>query len=385
MKQPQYKIIIELRISSITAGVLETKDGENYNLIRVEKRIVVLPEKLSLKEIFRKIKKPLFELMEELLKSFRSSDVLLGLNLPFYNAETRVIKIKRKNPFIIDKKFLGNLLKEEINIFKGEIAHRQELQEQGFELMEKEIMYVLLNGYPVKQILEKKVSEAELFLYLSIGWKSILDEIREEFERSRPNLKISFHSFPFIIYRTLNSILRKEGNFLVFKLGEEISEILLIEEGHIKEIVSFSKGVNFFARRISSMFGVSLEEGGNFLNNYFQEKLNVEYNQKIKEVVGLSSKEFEKNLKEAILLLSKEYFFPSKVLISAPSLFFPKIKEVFSQETFKNYTILRKPFELELLELKDLEPFLSIEAFSRAKIQNNLELALLSLFSIHQK
>src|SRR3989344_5733019 len=117
MRGPQYKIIIQLKIGEITAGVLEQKNG-NLDLIKIETRVNPLPEKLLLKEIWRKSKEILFKILDESLRSFKRSEIMICLDLPFYDAETRVVKIARKNPFIIEKKFADGLLNDEAAIFE---------------------------------------------------------------------------------------------------------------------------------------------------------------------------------------------------------------------------------------------------------------------------
>jgi len=373
MRGPQYKIIIQLKIGEITAGVLEQKNG-NLDLIKIETRVIPLPEKLLLKEIWRKSKEILFKILDESLRSFKRSEIMICLDLPFYDAETRVVKIARKNPFIIEKKFADGLLNDEAAIFERALALRRETQGKDFEPIEKEIMGSLLNGYPVKNINGKKVFEAELFLYFSASPKDIIDELKKETEKIQPNLKISFHTFPFIIYKTLSSVAKEKENLLIFKLGKEISEILLIEGSRIKELVSFAKGENFFGRRSAFRLNLSPEEGQNIANNYLQEKLNPEYNEKIRETMENAFKEFESDLKNSIIMLGKEYFLPYNVLILSSRAFFPKIKNILENESFKNCTILKKSFEPELLDLKYAKPELGM----------NPELALLDLFAKRQ-
>lgn len=374
MTGSRYKILIDLGIGGLSAGVLE-----NYNLIKVEKMVVPLPEKLSLKEIFRKTKNPLFELIEELLKSFRKSEILFGLDAPFYGAETRIIKIKRK-PFVIDKKFLDNLLKEEINALKHDASVHQKIKEEDFEPIEKEIMQSFLNGYSVtvNRIFDKKITEAELALYLSIGPRKILNEIREEIEKTQADSTVSFHTLPFIMYKNLTN----KQNAIILHLGKEISEILLIEEGYIKEIVSFAKGSNFFARRLASYLNISIEEGAERLVNYLQDQLNPQYFEKIKGSIEAAFQEFGQDLQKSILMLSKEYFFPSQVLLIAPPYFFNQIKDILSQEMFKNYTILKRHFEVKLFQLDDFNHLFNIEGSAKAKMKNNPELAFLTAYSI---
>lgn len=379
MRQSNYKIILDLKIGEITAGVLE-----GLNLIKIEKRIFPLPEKLLLEEIWRKSKEPLFKLLDELLRSFKRSEILICLNLPFYSAETRIIKIARKNPFLIEKKFIDGLLKEEIMIFERGRALRRKLQKKEFELIEKEIMGSLLNGYPVKNISGKKVSEVELFLYFSAGQKNIIDEFKEEAEKIQPRLKISFHTSPFIIYKALNSIIEEKKNLLIFKLGKEISEILLIGEGHVKEMVNFAKGENFFGRRTAFRLNLPPEEGQDIANNYLQEKLNPEYNEKIKETMENAFKEFENDLKDSALMLGKEYFLPYYVLILSSRAFFPRIKNILENESFKNYMVLKKSFEPEALDLKYAEPEPGMSPEIRSKIKDEPALALLGLFAGRQ-
>lgn len=379
MRQSNYKIVLNLKIGEIAAGVLE-----GLNLIKIERRIFPLPEKLLLGEIWRKSKEPLFKLLDELLHLFKRSEILICFDLPFYSAETRIIKITRKNPFLIDKKFVDGLLKEEIAIFERERALRQKLQEKDFELIEKEIVGSLLNGYPIKNINGKKVSEAELFLYFSAGLKNIMDDLKEEAEKIQPRLKISFHSSPFIIYKTLSSMIDEKKNLLIFKLGKEISEILLIGDGRIKEMVNFAKGENFFGRRAAFRLNLPPEEGQNIANNYLQEKLNPEYNEKIKETMENAFKEFESDLKDSVFMLGKEYFLPYYVLVLSSRAFFPRIKNILENESFKNYTVLKKSFEPELLDFKYAEPEAGMNPEIRSKIKDDSELALLSLFATRQ-
>lgn len=370
MTQINYKIVLNLKIGEITAGVLE-----GLNLIKIERRIFPLPEKLLLGEIWRKSKEPLFKLLDELLHLFKRSEILICFNLPFYSAETRTIKIARKNPFLIDKKFVDSLLKEEVAIFTGK---------KDFEPIEKKIIGSLLNGYPVKNINDKKVSEAELFLYFSAGLKNIMDELKEETEKIQPRLKISFHTSPFIIYKALNSMIDEKKNLLIFKLGKEISEILLIGDGRIKEMVNFAKGENFLGRRAAFRLNLSPEEGQNIVNNYLQKKLNPEYNEKIKETMENAFKEFESDLKDSIFMLGKEYFLPHYILVLSSRAFFPEIKNILENESFKDYTILKKSLEPELLDLEYAEPELGMNPEIRSKIKDDSELALLSLFAIRQ-
>lgn len=385
----RYSLILDIGIARVRGILAETVKGKVPEIIKLEETKISLPKSLSLKYLYRKIMPAVFALAKALVKfleetkkaKIRKSKILIFLPPPYYLSQIKIVKLKTEKPFLITENLIARILKEEAANFKRSLDSAQNLKDKEIEILEKEIIYSAVNGYGVKNIIQKTGIELELFLCLSACLNKILEDIKQEFSVNFGNLDIVFYTHPCVLFQVARKYIVKEKDFLLLEIDEETSEVLFVKDEALRETATFAKGTNFFIRRIAQSLDRSFEEGETLLAGFFRGVLAEEISQKISGIVEESALEWKETFKKTLEAFSENLYFPNLIVVSCPKTLFQEIKKILSGEDLKNYAIFGKPFSPKFIDLQDILPFLDIDPALKPKAEENPNLGLISLFA----
>lgn len=286
-----------------------------------------------------------------LKKSYtKTPDVALCVfSSPWYVSQTRIVRVKRDEPFKITEDFVEKIIENEKEEFKKMWCGTVWKEENASTFFEYSPIRTILNGYEVNNPYGKSVSSMELYAYLSLGVDFIEENIKRDIlDYIKPH-NVYFHSFPFVLFNVLKYISDTKSGFLFVDMSGEITDVFYVKNNTIEEINSFPKGENFFARRLASALNIDLVEARGTFSQYIKKELQEEYSKKAGDVLQKAGKEWGDELKNLLSKIAKEKYLPQKLYFCGET---STLKEINSQvlgDDFSKFTIFGKPFDVQFL------------------------------------
>ena len=301
--KPKTKLLLALDVnaSSIQAVVFRSRKNGKPEIIRIfQNPAVILPE-ANFSVLLKKIKRSLAEIFKEVRKSaFKIDGVFISLSSPWYFAQPKIIKLKKRENFELTGEMLDQYLKKAISGVKEELGRKFYVFKNELAVLESRLFKSLLNGYQVSDLRNKKIKTAELFAYISVAPRDLTEEIKRLAKENLGTDAVHFHTSSFILFEKMRETFGQEENFLIVDVGEEITEAVIVKNGFIKEISSFSKGNNFIIRRIISSLKITSEEAFSYLKMYNRNELIEDLRLKLENILKETLLEWKKSFKEIL-------------------------------------------------------------------------------------
>ncbi len=248
------------------------------------------------------LKKVLNHLAKESLE--RPDKILCVFSSPWFISQTRIISLKKNDPFEIKKGFLEKLIDDEVKTFKKRWKSETSRSGGEPEVFERNPMKVTLNGYPTRKPFGKRAKEMKAYIYMSLGMKKMVDEIRNIILENFGDRPILFHTLPFVISSVLDDVIHPEGGYIFADIGGEMSDISLVRDDVLEETVSFPFGRNSILRKISSEFKTSFKEASSLAEKFGSGRMDSSDTQKITPIMEAAKKEWTLLLRQALVELS---------------------------------------------------------------------------------
>ncbi|MHB1316412.1 MAG: hypothetical protein ACYCZW_00965 [Minisyncoccota bacterium] len=247
--------------------------------------------------------------------------VLCAYASPWYVSKTKKVEVLNPKTFLITKNFIDDVLEKEVSVFEEELLggeHGDEFK-SGVVVMEKTVVNIEVNGYPLDNPFNQKTNQFNMVLYLGIGSESVTSMVNSEILKFFPINKedILQHSFPLITYSVLKKIFPKERNYIFFDITGEVTDVALIDNGVIRETASFPSGKFFIIRKIMREFDVPAEVAKSFLHLYVKDSASEEIVEKIQKVLIDVECEWSIYLENTLSSFGKISTLPTKVYMTA--------------------------------------------------------------------
>ena len=243
---------------------------------------------------------------------------------PWYASQVRTLHVSREKPIRVNRDSLSEILTKEIHSFEdmeSERYFREGIKRGEMELVEKETLWVKLNGYEVKKPYNRLAKELEVLLYLSVVPTEVVKIIHDRVTRAFHVETVVFHSSSLAFWSTIRDMWHNEEDYLVVDISGEITEISLVRGGKLIETASIPLGKNFFVRKIASRLKISLHEAFSLFNLYITEKGSEDAMRQVKEILTELKKEWLDRFQEALDALNEGLFLPTRMFLITDSFF----------------------------------------------------------------
>lgn len=228
---------------------------------------------------------------------------------PWSVSQTHSVRARRDAPFMFSEKDFDEILKNENSLFLKNLKNN--FNPDYFRFMEADIMKVFLNGYEIKDLnpFKKKIKNIELLIYMSAVKKEVFDAVSGIFKKKDLTIKTRPAIFNFI----LKDKEKENRDFLIADVKEETTEIVLVRDGCIEEIINFNKGYNFFVRRIINILNISLSEAISMFGRYNINLMEENKKYELKNILKSAENDFRDLFSNVINELSKNNFLPKNL------------------------------------------------------------------------
>ena len=305
--------------------------------------------------------------------------VVLVVSSPWHASETKTLSLKLPKPTVITKAMVDELLSEEEKLF--EEKKKSENQEVSYEVFERKIIEMRLNGYPTATPYGKIAERLDIHLFGSIISSTALSEIRKTVQRHFPVESFFYHTFSAVAFASLRDHFSELQSFLVIQVGGEVTDITIIKKGLIVETVSFPLGHNGLLRSLEEICGLyphctleavlSLHKGAK-IDNYDRAK--------VETAIANTKKSWLGYFDSAIANFSEETFLPKDVFLFEEVPYASVFEEFLREASAGQFTITAEPFVVKVIDQTaqslfseigkgvQSDPILSMEARFSARV-----------------
>ena len=341
--KPKTKLLLALNVnaSTVQAVVFLARKNGKPEITRTFQKVAAFPLKADFPVLLQGIKQALAEIFKEIGKSAPIDGVFVSLSSSWYFAQPKIIKLRERENFELTEEILDQQLEKTISSVKEEFEKKFSVSKEELAVLESRLFKILLNGYQVFDFRNKKIKTAELYAYLTVAPLGLTEEIKKIAKENLGANNVHFHTSSFILFEKMREIFGWDESFLIVDVGEEITEVMIVKSGLIKEISSFSKGGNFIIRKIISSLKITPEEAFSYLKMRGRNELIEDLKSKIENILKEAFLEWEKSFKEILddfyrfegPLPERIFMFNSALLPEqfAAAASFPELSDIFAR------------------------------------------------------
>ncbi len=293
---------------------------------------------------------------------------------PWLVSQTRIINFKKNTPFIFTTKLADELIQKEIKLFEEENLIKYKNISSTIRSIEFKNIKTSLNGYETSEPLNKKATELEMAIFVSISGEQILKKIEDTIAKVFHFEKITFSSFTMATFTVIRDLFPKKENFLLFYIGGEVTDISMVKKGTLRESISFPIGCNFITRGVASGLSCSLNEASSFLSLFKDGHAEEKLTERLIPIIKNLKTEWLKSFQESLAHLSNDISIPATIYMYMGKDMADFFSETIKTEQFSQYTLTESKFEIVFLNAELLhgnavfeesvirEPFLLVDS-----------------------
>lgn len=288
------------------------------------------------------------------------SHVIVSFSSPWLTTGIKNIHLSQKIPFIITNDFINDIVLKEKDLYKNELINiGSRKSNQKYKIIESSIVHSKINGYTVDNVIGRKTTDFDAFIYTSAISETIENNVSNKVMQhthiSREH--IYMHSFSLVMFSTIRDNFGETPDFLAMNINSEITDIILVNNHIIKSVESFPFGKNTIIRQISRNLRISLELAESQLAMFMSGKLDENRYETIQKILEDLEREWAVYFENTLTTLSKDMSLPKKMYIltntDISSIFLDFLK-VPKRDITSNF---RKNLEITHIEHSELSKF----------------------------
>ncbi|MCX6754859.1 MAG: hypothetical protein NTU81_03470 [Candidatus Nomurabacteria bacterium] len=308
-------------------------------------------------------------------KSGAPDEIFCVMASPWYLSETRVIKLKKENPFIFSKSLATKLIKNEVSnlvqIFKNKYGESEGLP----EIIEQNIMSVSLDDSVEEEPLGKRCKSLEMNMLVSLVPKIYLDKMREELSKIYHSTNVSFSSFTMATYLAVRDRYVTEDSYLLLDVSGEITDIGIVSKGVLKTVLSFPFGKRTVFKQICSKMNIELRDAKELFNLYNDKNLSKEHTKKLDLVIESIEKSWNDSFNQCIGSLPSDLVLSNTIFFTADNDIMHWFTQILNNEKYLKSKFSSRKFKIVAIEGSEFlnmcsvgdgicDPFIMIESIS---------------------
>ena len=249
------------------------------------------------------------------LGALKPQDIELVFASPWHVSQTISVTFAEKEPHTVNEHLgeVSRLLKEKEQRLSKEIPGGG-----AALLLEKKIVEMRLNGYPTARPMGKTARTIKTSVLLSLFGVDIQQEIARSIEEIfRPSQEVRFHSFAGMFFSAVRDLFAEEEHFLILDVGSEVTDIGVVWDDVLGEMISFPFGKNSVFRAVSDALKTDPAEVEARISLYRSGKSEPKESEKIRAALSVAERAWQERFTKAIGELSRIVAVPRSVFLTA--------------------------------------------------------------------
>jgi hypothetical protein len=366
-------ILFDFRSSSIACAIMSFNPiKDNFEIIFADREHYFFNEKPNNTDFIETAHNILKKLLQK-INHFKISDKNIAHEIssihilwgaPWYLPEFVDIHYEQTKNFNFTEKLLQKFIKNVI----------EKKEQIDFEIIEKNIATILINGYEIDNPFQQKTKDVKICLSLS----KISEETKANIENIISNKlhcdTIHHHSHVNVFHSFLKNYYYSNQNYVLIDIGGEITEMAIVRNSFLKTYLTIPIGSHLFVREFSKKINHDLHSTFSHLDLLVKDGLKPGVRRKLQNIFESIYDQYLEIIKNT-LTNQKITNFPNKFYIFCDQ----KNTEIF-KKVFENpdcyygvFKISRKP---EIVVF-DRNSFRKIVKYKNEREQDNL----VSIFS----
>ncbi|MEK7163272.1 MAG: hypothetical protein AAB775_00990 [Patescibacteria group bacterium] len=370
----ELSLVFDIGSSSVGAGLVRLARGETAQIIYSTREFFPYQEKVDPDRLFRNMIETLKWAHQKIISEgtarltgtgFRhvnAKRMFYSFASPWSITQTKTLSVKKEKPFVFTHEFLNGLLLDEEEKFKRKaIESRGRIHPEALSVIERRIIQTRLNGYDVKDPFGKTAGTADISYFTSIVPSLVLDQTMGISHSSHTSKNVRAFAFPLIAYSCLKDIFQDESDFIYARVGGEISDVSIVEDGTIAESASFPGGQNPIIKKFAERTGMTATEAVSFLKLHAHGHAAESVTAKYQPILDGLMQKWVDNFRFVLKKLQGSMFPPRKVFLFMDgdlSHFFIKALREDVSKNFRNPAVSAVSFDAALFSADSLKPFL---------------------------
>ncbi len=297
--------IIDIGNGSIGASLVRLNAAGLPELLSGGRRELPVPDTRSSDLLFSQVLKELPTALKELSGS--PEHLLFIVSSPWIHVSSiRTLRFSRATPILVTETLLERMLVDETRLSKS--------QSEGYVPIERTIVGLRLNGYPVTALPSSPVQVAEVTFFTSAAPQNALQNLTDVASSVLPHVPVTFHSAPLSAYYGLARLFPSTLSHIFINVTGEVTELLHVENGTPSAFGTFPIGRNMLLRTLQAA-GMPPHEALSALELARMEESPMR--KKLEETLAHVQLEWRRGLREALSALVPTGGFPQNLFVTA--------------------------------------------------------------------
>ncbi len=342
-------LVLHIGSSSVLAAFfsIETRNTVEVPVIEATSWIEIpVQEELNFEQFLNGMTNVLDTVLAELVhQPLGAPDTITCfLGSPWYAVQSRFIRLEKNTPFTITEKVVSELIEKEIASFQKEELAKYADAGNDAQIIEKEIIHIGLNGYQTAHPYGQKAEVLEIGMIVSMSPETVIESIRDHIAKQYHTKEIIFHSFLYGGTLVARDLFLTTHHFLFVDIGGEITDIALMKNGMVMDVVSFPYGKNVLLRKCAKALQKNISDVETLLSLYRANTLESSMRLKIDTILETVRKEWTASFEVALSQLTTEFLLPEIIALTITKDMLDFFQTAIQSEAFSQFTLTEKPF-----------------------------------------
>lgn len=243
------------------------------------------------------------------------SDIHIVLSSPWYVSENRHVFVSEPKPFIFNDKLSNDIFNKEIAKLKKDHHDKYGGNLDALNIVEKEIVQVSLNGYPVDNPIGKKATQVDMNILITLSSGVAMDTIKNSLESVFHSIPLYFHSNISSLYIVIREKYHNMNAYTIVDIGGEVTDVCIVDNGIPKNIISFPYGRQNVYRDLMKILKKNKAEISSLLSLYIDDTLESKEKSKITTALQTVEKSWVDEFENAFRSIPEPKMLPNSVFL----------------------------------------------------------------------
>jgi hypothetical protein len=317
-------VLIDISSGSVAAAIVLSEEKKPVpEIVFSHRKFLPMREAMSRADHLRATRHALFNAMLELEqrgmkklhergKGLHVQKVFAVCSAPWAHTATQLIHFEREMPFVVTRRMVDDMIAHACDKEKSARADPgTNATKSGFDIVEKVVADVTLNGYSVADPYGKQASEITVTHLRGLVANSIASTIEEVRKHTLDHVEVRMHTAMLVMYCVLRDLYPRAKNALIVLLTEETTEIGIMQNHILYESAAAGEGVHAVIRDLARLGKTVPEEAHGYLRAYRRGVLSAAQE---KALAAARARHVE-TLRTLCDELNKRYVLPQTVLL----------------------------------------------------------------------
>lgn len=363
-KTAHLEVLLEIGSASVAGSLVVVVPGELSHIVYAIRKELPFQKDLDPKKLLIDAVAVTKKVCEELLHKgmprtadfhlSRPKNIHVILSSPWYVPHLGHVSLGEKGPIVVSESIARDTVEEEAKRVLAEY-NAEKISTAQVSVLEKRVIGMRLNGYPVTHISRQSVETASVTTYVSVVPRSVEKEISSAVG-SVFHGSILFSSFTFFSYTVLRDLCEEIAHFSVFHVNGEVTDLAVINDGELAQVCSFPLGKNFIIRSLCHSTGVPPELCQSDVSVVFSGKMSPESQTSVSRVLEDAKKEWASVFESSLRSISQNTPIPHITIPLLDADIKPLFVDMFSKKATEKSSI----------------PYLEMREISQEKIRKEV-------------